>query len=225
MDLFSSGNDACIMKRSIIFAALLALAGLAALPVYADPLRASIGFEYGSASSTFGLVSPSFSVPVQQNNSSDGILSGTLEYLFARSGPVELGVAVKGSLAVSGWNLGAPGVFYGPDYYPYDNVHLSTTWWALAAMGTVHFHLGQLVTLDGAFGYGPYGYSNVTYWDDYALVQGPVDQSSGYFPRGAWGIDWSAGATFRLFRFVALFLDVGMMGPDFVAGFGFTFPL
>jgi hypothetical protein len=225
MDFFSSRNEAYIMKRSIIFAAVLALAALATLPAYSDPWRASIGFEYGSASSTFGLVSPSFNVPVQKNSSSDGVLSGTLEYLLARSGPVELGLAAKGSFVISSWNLGYPGVTDGVYVYPYDGVHISTDWWALAAMATLHLHLGQWVTLDGAFGYGPFGYTNVSYWDDYGLVAGPVDQSSGYFPRSAWSIDWSAGATFRLLRFVALFLDVGMMGPDFVTGIGFTFPL
>jgi hypothetical protein len=81
------------------------------------------------------------------------------------------------------------------------------------------------VTLDGALGYGPYGYANVSYWDDYGTTAGPVDQSSGYFPQTAWGLDWSAGLSFRMFRLLALSLDIGMMGPDFVSGIGFTFPL
>ncbi|MGA2478369.1 MAG: hypothetical protein ABSG63_06415 [Spirochaetia bacterium] len=214
------------MKHPIIFAAALTtVALLGALPVFADPWRASIGFEYGSASSTFGLSAPSFTVPVQNNSSSDGIISGSLEYLFARTGPVELGIAAKGSFAISSWNLGAPGVYDGPNYYPYDNVHISADWWALAAMGTAHIHLGRWVTLDGALGYGPYGYANVSYWDDYGLVAGPVDQSSGYFPQTAWGLDWAAGLSFRMFRLLALSLDIGMMGPDFVSGVGFTFPL
>jgi hypothetical protein len=213
------------MKRLIIFAAALALAALGTLPAYSDPWRATIGLAYGSASSTFGLSSPFFAVPVQANSSSDGILSGTLEYIFARGGPLELGFAARGSLAASGWNLGSPGVFIGPDYYPYDNINITTDWWALAVMGTVHVHLGRVVTLDGAFGYGPYGYGSVAYWDDAGFVAGPVDQSSGYFPRTAWSLDWSAGVTFRPFWFLGLSVEAGTMGPDFFTGIGFTFPL
>jgi hypothetical protein len=214
------------MKRSIILVTSLATALLAgALSAYADPFRATISLDYGSASSTFGLSSPNFTVPVQNNTSSDGILSGTLEYLAIRRGPLELGLAAKGAFAVSGWNLGSPGVYYGMGYYPYDNVHITADWWALAALGTLHIHLGRWVTLDGAFGYGPYGYTNVNYWDDGGMVSGPVDQSQGPFPPTAWGIDWSAGLSFRLLWRAALSLDVGMLGPDFVTGLGITFPL
>ena len=57
------------------------------------------------------------------------------------------------------------------------------------------------------------------------VVYGPVLQSAGVFPQEAWGIDWSAGLSFGYFRRASLTLDVGMTGPDFVAGLGVRFPL
>jgi hypothetical protein len=198
---------------------------LCALPGYADRLRGGIAFEYGSSSSWFGLASPPFfSVPYQNNSSSDGILSGSLEYLVVRGWALEVGVAFKGSFALSGWNLGSPGVTDTLGYYYYpDDVHISADWWALAALVTAHVHVGPFATLDGAVGYGPFGYVNVTYWDDAGVVTGPVTQGSGVFPQNAWSIDWSAGLSFWFFGLLSLSLDVGMMGPDFVSGIGVNF--
>jgi hypothetical protein len=212
------------MKRVILLAGLLLSAG-AAGSAFADPFRFAVELQGGTASSTFGLSSAAFDVPVQNNSSVDGIISATLEYLLAHAGPLDLGLAARGSFALSGWNLGTPGVWNG-SYYDYtDAVHLSTDWWALAAMVTLHIRLGQYVLLDGAVGYGPYGYGSVSYWDDYGYTAGPVVQSPGFFPGLAYSIDWSAGLSFRIFRFAALSLDVGMMGPDFVSGLGIVVPL
>jgi hypothetical protein len=215
------------MKR-FIFTPLATLAALllSTLPVHADRLLGVIAFEYGSTSGTFGLVSPSFTVPVQGNNSNDGIISGTLEYLGVRRWPFELGVAARGSFAISGWNLGAPGVTDSQGYYyPYDEIHIGADWWALAAMGTAHLHLGPIATLDAAIGYGPYGYLNVNYWDDAGIVTGPVVQGSALFPQRRWSLDWSAGLSFRFLEEAALSVDFGMMGPDSVAGLGVAFSL
>jgi len=221
------------MKKSsfVVFAALAALFLGAVIPGYADRLRGAITAEYGTTSSTFGLdATPYFSVPTQVNSASDFILSGILEYLPVRRWPLELGLAIKGSLASTSWNLGAPpgGVYDSappPGYDLGDQIHIRGGWWALAAMGTAHVRLGPFVTLDGAFGYGPYGYFDVNYWDDYGLVTGPVVQGSAAFPQNAWGIDWSAGLSFGFFPIVSLVLDVGMMGPDFVSGLGVAFSL
>jgi hypothetical protein len=219
MDRFSSTGFAVV-------AALL----LGTHPGYCDRLRGAITADYGTASAAFGLdASPIFSVPAQVNGSSDFILSGILEYVPVRRWPVELGLAAKGSFAFSGWNLGAPatGVYDSQTgfYDLGDQIHISGEWWALAAMGTMHVHLGPFVTLDGAFGYGPYGYLGMSYWDDYGLVAGPVVQGSSIFPQNAWGIDWSAGFSFGFFPFVTLLVEAGMMGPDFVAGLGLGFAL
>ncbi len=214
------------MKRSVfaLFAALAAF--LAASPGQAAGLRAGIGLEYGTASSAFGLTSPGFfSVPYQNNSSSDFVFSGDLEYLFVRRWPVNIGLEVKGSFAFSGWYLGTPGVYDTSGYYyPYDGVHVSANWWALAALGTLHIHLGPAFTLDGAVGYGPYGYTNVSYYDDYGIVAGPVTQGGAVFPQSAWGLDWSAGLSFGI-DLLSFSLDAGMMGPDFVAGLGIGFLL
>ena len=216
------------MKRlPIAFLASLAVVSLGAAPGYADRLRTAFVADYGTATSTFGLTSASFDVPVQVNASNDLILSGILEYLPVRRWPIEVGLAFKGSLAFSGWNLGAPpsGVTDSTGYTWYsDQIHVSGEWWALAAMGTLHIRMGPFVTLDGALGYGPYGYFNMNYWDDYGFVAGPV-QASSIFPQNAWGIDWSAGFSFGFFPLASLLVDVGMMGPDFIAGLGVAFSL
>jgi len=200
---------------------------LAALPSCADQLRAGFSFDYGTTSGVFGLTSPPyFTVPNQYNTSTDGVISGDLEYLFVAGRPLDVGVAFKGSFAFSGWDLGSPGVTdaFSNFYYP-DDVRISADWWALAAMLTAHLHLGRFVTLDGGVGYGPYGYSNVNYYDDAGVVYGPVAQGSGFFPAQAWAIDWTTGLSFGFSRRVSLGIDVGMMGPDFVAGLGVSFPL
>lgn len=216
------------MKRHFVIgiSAVIALL-LGALPGYSDRLRAGVSFEYGTTTSAFGLVSPVFfAVPYQSNTSADGVISGTLEYLFARRWPLDLGVAVKGSFALSGWNLGSPGVWDTQgNYYYLDDVHISADWWAFAAMGMAHIHLGPFATVDGAIGYGPYGYFNVSYWDDAGVVTGPVTEGGGIFPQNAWSIDWSAGLSFGFFSLASLALEVGMMGPDFVAGLGVGFAL
>ncbi len=237
------------MKRSVltIGAAAAAVLLLGTVPVFAQRLRAGVSFEYGTASKAFGLDAPGapnggsyFSVPYQSNTSGDGVLSATLEYIFARRWPLEVGLQLKGSFAFSGWNLGtpagstttgsAPGVYdtYGtytggtPGYVFPDDIHVGAGWWALAGMLTAHVHLTPTVMLNGAVGYGPYGYFDVNYWDDLGLVTGPV---SGLFPASARSIDWSAGIGFGFLSLVSLDLDVGMMGPDFVAGLGVGFSL
>jgi len=209
---------------AVVAAASALLLGV--LPVHADRLRLGFLFDYGTTSNAFGLSSPYFTVPYQNNVSSDGVISGNLEYLLIRRWPVDVGIALKGSIAFSGWNLGSPGVFdsVGNYYYP-DDVHISADWWALAAMAALHVHLGPFATIDGAFGYGPYGYFNVSYWDDANVATGPVTQGSGFFPQNAWSIDWATGLSFGFYRLVSLSVDVGMMGPDFVAGVGLNFLL
>jgi len=209
-----------MQKRWIIIltaAASALLLGSAA--AYADRLRAGFAFEYGTTSSSFGLVSPAFSVPYQNNASSDGVFSGILEYVVTRGRPLNVGIAFKGSFALSGWNLGSPGVTdsLGNYYYP-DDVHLSADWWALGAFLTGHLRLGPFASLDGAVGYGPYGYFNVSYWDDAGVVAGPVSGGDAFFPQNALGVDWSAGISFGFFPLASLGVTVGMMGPDFVAG-------
>lgn len=133
---------------------------------------------------------------------------------------------MKGSFGFSSWNLGSPGVYDSMNnyYYP-DNVYITAGWWAAVPQATAHIHLGRFVTLDGAFGYGPYGYFNVNYWDDDGETSGPVIQQSGFFPTSAWGFDWSTGLSFGLFRAVSLGFDVGMTGPDFVSGLNVSFAL
>ena len=214
-------------KRWIVLAAAAAstlLLGSAA--AYADRLRVGFAFEYGTTSSAFGLVSPSFSVPYQNNTSSDGIFSGILEYTLTRGRPLAVGIAFKGSIALSGWNLGSPGVTdsVGNYYYP-DDVHLSADWWALGAFLTGHLRVAPFVSIDGAVGYGPYGYAGVSYWDDAGVVAGPVSTEDGFFPPQAWSIDWWAGISLGFFPLVSLGFDVGMMGPDFVAGVAVYFLL
>jgi hypothetical protein len=214
-------------RRTVAVIAAACAVFLGALPSYADQLRAGFSFDYGTTSGVFGLSSPPyFTVPAQYNASADGIISGELEYLIGSGRPLEAGLAFKGSFAFSGWDLGSPGVFdtFGTSYFP-DDVRISADWWALAAMITAHLHLGRFVTIDGGVGYGPYGYSNVSYQDDAGVVYGPVSQGSGFFPAHAWGIDWTTGLSFGFSRRVSLGVDVGMMGPDFVAGLGVSFPL
>jgi len=216
-----------MMKRWIVPLAAASLALLVgSTAAYGDRLRAGFAFEYGTTSSAFGLVSPAFSVPYQSNTSSDGIFSGILEYVVARGRPLSVGIAFKGSFAVSGWNLGSPGVTdsLGTSYYP-DDVHISADWWALGAFLTGHLRLGPFASIDGAVGYGPYGYLNVSYWDDAGVVSGPVSGGDGLFPQHAWSIDWSAGMSFGFFPFASLGFNVGMMGPDFVAGVALYFLL
>ena len=191
------------------------------------PVWASIAIEYGTASSTFGLAAPpSFSVPVQNNSSADVILSGSVEYRAIRRWPLELGFAAKGSIAISSWDLGAPGVTDSMGYYyPDDEVHIDTAWWALAAMAIAHIHLGPFVTWDAAVGYGPFGYLNANYYDDDGIISGPVIGGSSVFPQNAWSINWSTGFSLNYMGFAGFQLDVGMMGPDFVAGLGVIFPI
>ena len=167
-----------------------------------------------------------FTVPCHYNRSEDGIISGYLEGLVTPRRQLELGLAIKGSLAFSQWDLGSPGVYDSMGFYYYpDNISIGANWWAAAALATAHLHVGRFVTIDGTVGYGPYGYFNVSYQDDAGVVYGPVSQGSGAFPSSAWGIDWSAGLSLGVFRRVSVDVDVGMMGPDFVGGFGVSFPL
>jgi hypothetical protein len=190
------------------------------------PVLATVAVDYGSASSTFGLVAPSFSVPPQNNSSADVILSGIVEYRIVHRWPFEFGVAAKGSIAISSWDLGSPGVTDSlGNYYPNDEVHIEAEWWALAAMGTAHVHLGPIVTLDAAVGYGPFGYMNTNYYDDDGVASGPVIGNSSVFPQNAWSIDWSTGLSLNSMGFAGVELDIGMMGPDFVAGLGVIFPI
>jgi hypothetical protein len=215
------------MRRwAFVIMAIASALVLGALPAHAQRLRAGFSVEYGTATNAFGLSSLSFTVPYQNNTSSDGVVSADLECLIARAGPIDLGIALKGSFGFSSWNLGSPGVTDSLEnyYYP-DNVYISADWWAAAPLATAHVHLGPFVMLDGAFGYGPYGYFNVNYWDDAGVTSGPVIQESGFFPASAWGFDWSAGLSFGFFRIVSLGLDVGMMGPDFVTGLNVSFAL
>jgi hypothetical protein len=220
------GKGEIVMKRLAfaLFAVLTTL--LAASSGYAAGLRAGITMEYGTASNAFGLTSPSFfSVPYQNNSSNDFVLSGDLEYLFVRRWPVDIGLEAQGSFAFSGWYLGTPGVYDTSGYYyPYDGVHISANWWALAALATLHIHIGPAVTLDGAVGYGPYGYANVSYYDDYGIVTGPVTQGGSIFPQTAWGLDWSGGLSFGI-DLLSFSLEAGTKGPDFVAGLGIGFLL
>jgi hypothetical protein len=199
---------------------------LGALPAFCGRLLATIAVEYGTTSRTFGLSAPSFTVPSQNNSSADVILSAAVEYRAIRRWPLELGIAAKGSIALSSWDLGAPGVTDSMGYsYPDDEVHIQAEWWALAAMGTVHLHLGQFVTCDAAVGYGPFGYMNANYYDDDGIISGPVIAGSSVFPQNAWSIDWSTGLSFNFMGFAGLQLDVGQMGPDFVAGLGVIFAI
>jgi len=199
---------------------------LGTLPSYSEG-RVGFTFDYGTTSSSFGLSSPPyFTVPYQYNTSEDGIISGYLEGLITPHRQLELGIAIKGSLAFSQWNLGSPGVYDGMGFYYYpDDIHIGANWWAAAVMATAHLHIGRFMAIDGAVGYGPYGYFNVSYQDDAGVVSGPVIQGSGAFPSRVWGIDWSAGLSFGFIRWASVSLDVGMMGPDFVGGFGMSFPL
>ena len=210
----------------ITFAAVVGAALAAGPPAAAQQIRAGVDIQYGTATSAFGLSSAAFTVPYQENASADGVLSGTVEYLLVRGFRVDVGVALRGSAAFSGWDLGSPGVTdsQGYTYYP-DDVHISADWWALAAGAVLHVHLGRLVTLDGAIGYGPYGYFNVGYWDDAGVTAGPVTPGSGVFPPDAWAVDWLIGASFGIFDRIALDADVGMRGPDLVTGLGVNFPL
>jgi hypothetical protein len=52
-----------------------------------------------------------------------------------------------------------------------------------------------------------------------------VLQGGSVFPKNAWALDWSAGLSLGFFNILALDLDAGMMGPDFVAGLGLDFSL
>ena len=199
---------------------------LGTVPSYADGLRAGFNFEYGTASGTFGLSSAYFTVPAQYNTSTDGVFSGDLEYLVTPRRTLEVGIAIKGSFAFSAWDLGSPGVYdsVGNYYYP-DDIRVAADWWALAALATAHLHLGRFVALDGAIGYGPYGYFDVNYQDDYGVLYGPVSQGAAAFPPEAWNLDWSAGLSLRFLPGAALAVEVGMTGPDLVAGIGVSFPL
>ena len=215
------------MNRSTLTAVIgltVLLAGVAL--GYPAGLHAGISFGYGTASNTFGLRSPGFfNVPTQVNSSSDFVLSGDIEYLAVRRWPIDIGFEAKGSFAFSDWYLGTPGVLdTSGNYYPNDGVHIDAQWWALAAMGTLHVHMGPAFTLDGAIGYGPYGYVNISYGDDYGIVAGPVTQSESIFPPNAWGLDWSAGLSFGI-DLLSFSLEAGMMGPDFLAGLGIGFLL
>lgn len=195
-------------------------------PAAAQDARAGFDFQYGTTTSAFGLSSAAFTVPYQDNTAADGVLSGDVEYLLVQRPRLDLGVAFEGTIAISGWDLGSPGVTdsVGNYYYP-DDVHISADWWALAAAATLHVHLGPFITLDGSVGYGPYGYFNVGYWDDAGVTAGPVSQSSGVFPKDAWALVWSAGVSFGFWDQIALGVDVGMRGPDLVTGLGLSFPL
>jgi hypothetical protein len=143
-----------------------------------------------------------------------------------RTGPFELGLAAKGAFGLSSWNLGVPplGVFDSAGYqHLYDQVHIGADWWALAAMGTMHLHLGRFLTWDAAIGYGPYGYFDLTYYDDDGVVSGPLSGGSSVFPPNSWSIDWSTGFTLVYWRRVGFLLSIGSMGPDFVTGLGVKF--
>ncbi len=149
-----------------------------------------------------------------------------VEYRAIRRWPFELGIAAKGSVAISSWDLGAPGVTDGMgNYYPNDEVYIEALWWAFAAMGTAHIHFGPFVTFDAAVGYGPFGYMNANYYDDDGIASGPVVGDSSVFPQNAWSIDWSTGLSFNFMGFAGLQFDVGQMGPDFVAGLGVIIPI
>jgi len=215
--------------KKLIRAAGLAAVGvflLGASPAFCDRLWATITAEYGTASGTFGLVAPSFAVPVQKNTSADVILSAAVEYRAVRRWPLELGFAAMGSLALSSWNLGSPGVTDALGYfYPFDDVHIDTVWWALAAMGTAHLHLGPIVTWDVAIGYGPYGYMNANYYDDIGIAGGPVIGGSSLFPRNAWSMDWSTGLSLNFMGLAGFQLTAGKIGPDFVTGLGVIFAM
>jgi|GEM_PF-3135044 len=214
--------------RRWTFAMIAAVAAflLGALPSSAEG-RVGFIFDYGTTSSAFSLSSPPyFTVPNQNNMSEDGIISGYLEGLITPHRQLEMGIALKGSLAFSQWDLGSPGVYDGMNFYYYpDDIRISANWWAAALLATAHLHLGRFMAIDGAVGYGPYGYFNVSYQDDAGVVSGPVPQDSSAFPSRVWGIDWSAGLSFGFIRWVSVDLDVGMMGPDFVGGFGVSFPI
>ena len=215
------------MKKRRVLGFVATLAALvAASHASAAGLRGGIDMEYGTASNSFGLLSSGFfSVPPQNNVSNDFVLSGDLEVLLVRRWPVEIGVEAKGSVAFSDWYLGTTTVydsFGNPN--PYDGIHVNSEWWALAALGTLHVHLGPVLILDGSIGYGPYGYGNVSYYDDYGIVAGPVAQSDSIFPPTAWGLDWSAGLSARFF-IVSVGVEAGMTGPDFVTGLNIGFLL
>jgi hypothetical protein len=215
------------MKRLIIAAVAAAFVLiLGVLPASAQQrIRTGLSFDYGTATSAFGLSSPpAFDVPFQNNSSSDAVISADLEYLLVRELPLDVGLEIKGSFGISSWDLGSPGVFDAVgNYYLPDDVFISSPWWAAAAMATAHLHLGRFITLDGALGYGPFGYFDVSYWDDAGVVAGPVVQGAGVFPPNAWGVDWSTGLSFGVFRLASVSLEAGMMGPDFVAGLGVSF--
>ena len=122
--------------------------------------------------------------------------------------------------------MGAPGVTDSMGYYyPDDEVHIDTEWWALAAMGTAHIHLGPFLIWDVAVGYGPFGYLNANYYDDDGIASGPVIEGSSVFPQNAWSIDWSTGLSLNFMGFAGFQLEVGKMGPDFVGGLGVIFPI
>ncbi len=179
-----------------------------------------------TSSSTFALAAPGFTVPSQNNGSADVVFSAMVEYRAIRRWPFELGIAAKGSVAISSWDLGAPGVTDGMgNYYPNDEVYIEALWWAFAAMGTAHIHFGPFVTFDAAVGYGPFGYMNANYYDDDGIASGPVVGDSSVFPQNAWSIDWSTGLSFNFMGFAGLQFDVGQMGPDFVAGLGVIIPI
>src|SRR5271169_137576 len=226
--LTTESQSRCHEMRRWTFGLIAAASALfLSAPLSQAEGRVGFTFDYGSTSRTFGLSAPPyFTVPYQFNTSEDGIISGYLEGLITPRRQLELGIAVKGSLAFSQWNLGSPGVYDSMGFYYYpDDIHISANWWAAAVLATAHLHLGRSMAIDGAVGYGPYGYFNVSYQDDAGVVYGPVSQDPSAFPSRAWGIDWSAGLSFGVFRWVSVSLDVGMMGPDFVGGFGVSVPL
>lgn len=225
------------MKRTILSLVAVAVLLMGATPAFAQGLRAGVSFEYGTASSAFGLNGGSyFSVPTQNNTSADAVISANLEYIFARRWPLEVGLQLKGSFGFSWWNLGTPsgsaatgyppGVYNGVIYVTPDNVYISADWWAFAPMLTTHVHVGPFVALKGAVGYGPYGYLNVNYWDELGMVAGAVSQdSTSFFPSIAWSLDWSAGLEVNFVSNCSVDVHVGMMGPDFVAGVGLNFSI
>ena len=55
-------------------------------------------------------------------------------------------------------------------YYP-DDIRIGANWWAAALLATAHLHVGRLMTINGAVGYGPFGYFNVNYQDDAGCVR------------------------------------------------------
>jgi hypothetical protein len=213
-------------RRTFALIAAASALLLGTLPSYAES-RVGFTFDYGTTSSSFGLSSPPyFTVPYQYNTSEDAIFSGYLEGSITPHRQLELGIALKGSLAFSQWDLGSPGVYDSMGYYYYpDDIRIGANWWAAALLATAHLHVGRFMTINGAVGYGPYGYFNVNYQDDAGVVYGPVSGDPSAFPSRVWGIDWSAGLSFGFLRLVSVDLDVGMMGPDFVGGFGLSFPL